>query len=53
MLFMSFYSFAQLLGHRCLCDGSEKLTPGEEFTTMACTFWCVRRRNATHRASCF
>jgi len=53
MLFMSFYKFAQLLGHRCLCDGSEKLTPGEEFTTMACTFWCGRLRNATHRASCF
>ena len=41
LLFMSFYKFAQLVGHRSLCDGSEKLPEGEEFTTMACTFWCV------------
>ena len=44
LLFMSFYKFAQLVGHRCLCDGSEKLPEGEEFTTMACTFWCVCSR---------
>jgi len=41
LLFMSFYRFSQLVGHRCLCDGSEKLQPGEEFSTIACTFWCV------------
>ena len=44
LLFGSFYKFAQLLAHRSLCDGSEKLPEGEEFTTMACTFWCVRTR---------
>ena len=44
LLFGSFYKFAQLLAHRSLCDGSEKLPEGEEFTTMACCFWCVRTR---------
>ena len=42
MLTLASYQFVQLLEHRCLCDGSEMHHPGEEFTIIACPFWCAR-----------
>jgi transposase len=38
MLGLAFYAFSQLLGHRCLVDGSELPREGEEYTTQACNY---------------
>lgn len=38
LITLSHYSFRQYLAHRCLVDGSELHTPGEQYTTKACPF---------------
>ena len=38
LLSLAHYQFRMLLEHRCLVDGSELHSPGEEYTTKACPF---------------
>ena len=38
LITLSHYKFRQYLTHRCLVDGCELHTPGEEYTTKACPY---------------